>query len=129
MGKLKTPFANLLPPLSTDEFESLKASIKRDGVRDAILVDEDGNIIDGHHRYKIDKDAPRTVVKVPSVPEKKALVYKTNLTRRNLSPAQKSDIKKEQKKLAKELNQAGWKQREISELLGVDRTTVSFWFI
>ena len=38
--KLKTPFAGLLPPLSTTEYEALKADIKENGVRDAVDIDE-----------------------------------------------------------------------------------------
>ena len=47
---LKTPFSELLPPLSSEEFAALKADIKKDGVLNPILVDEEGNILDGAHR-------------------------------------------------------------------------------
>ena len=47
---LKFPFSDLLPPLSTEEFEALKASIKAEGIRAPIDVDEVGNVLDGFHR-------------------------------------------------------------------------------
>lgn len=45
-------FKNLIPPLSKDEYEGLKESIKIDGCRDSIVV-WNNTIIDGHNRYEI----------------------------------------------------------------------------
>ena len=42
--ELKTPYAELLPPLSTEEFEALAADIRERGVQQAIDVDEHGKI-------------------------------------------------------------------------------------
>jgi len=39
--------------LTKDEYRDLKASISENGVKVPILVDENGEIIDGHHRKKI----------------------------------------------------------------------------
>jgi hypothetical protein len=39
------PFSDLLPPLSTEEFKALESSIKTSGVRDPVLVDEQGNAL------------------------------------------------------------------------------------
>jgi ParB-like chromosome segregation protein Spo0J len=49
---LGTTYAKLLPPLSTAEREALAASIAAEGVLVPILVDEDGEIIEGGHRYE-----------------------------------------------------------------------------
>ena len=55
-------FAELLPPLSTEEKAALRADIKASGgVKVPIVVDEDGNILDGRHRHEIDVDAPIAV--------------------------------------------------------------------
>jgi len=83
---LSIKYGELLPPLTTDEFESLKTSIKKEGVRDPIIIDENGVILDGHHRYKIDTNAPTIVISGLTDLEKKAFVFNSNLTRRNLSP-------------------------------------------
>jgi ParB-like chromosome segregation protein Spo0J len=45
-------YAKLVPNLSTDEFESLKQSIKEDGLTYAIIVNQHGVILDGYQRYK-----------------------------------------------------------------------------
>lgn len=129
--KLKQPYRDLLPPLSTEEFEALKADIKANGVLAPILVDEDGNILDGHHRYKIDKDAPRKVIRGLSEDEKQAMVIRSNLTRRNLSPEQKREVAKQQREIAKrlrELDAKKWTQKRLAELLGIGQQTVSDWF-
>jgi hypothetical protein len=61
--KLRTPFQDILPPLSAEEFDALKASIGKRGVLNSVLVDEAGNVLDGHHRLKIEPDAPRKVIR------------------------------------------------------------------
>jgi ParB-like chromosome segregation protein Spo0J len=42
----------LLPPLSPDEYATLKASISRYGVRVPSVVDQAGKTIDGRHRER-----------------------------------------------------------------------------
>ncbi len=76
----------LLPPLTTDEFAALKADIKANGLREPIIVDDDGEILDGHHRHKIDKNAPRRTLGGMSEAERQAFVFSANFNRRNLSP-------------------------------------------
>ena len=43
----------VMPELSTDEYAELKADIAKNGVVVPVLVDEDGNIIDGHNRVQL----------------------------------------------------------------------------
>jgi ParB-like chromosome segregation protein Spo0J len=126
-GKLNTPYVDLLPPLATPELEALAASVERDGVRDPITVDEDGNILDGHHRYRLRPDAPRRVLSGLSDAEKRAYVFQSNLTRRNLSPDQKRVALKTMKAVALALKHDGKTQAEIAVMLGVAQQTVSHW--
>lgn len=42
----------LLPPLSDDEYATLKADIAVHGVLVAVEMDDQGHIIDGHHRVQ-----------------------------------------------------------------------------
>ena len=46
------PAANRLRMMSPEEYQRLVASIKAHGLRDAIELDEDGEIADGRNRYK-----------------------------------------------------------------------------
>jgi len=46
-------YASLVPELSPEECESLKQSIKEaNGLYVPIIANEDGIILDGHHRFK-----------------------------------------------------------------------------
>jgi N6-adenosine-specific RNA methylase IME4 len=47
-------FKNIIPPLSTEEYESLEKNCIKDGIRDALVLWED-TILDGHNRYEISK--------------------------------------------------------------------------
>lgn len=124
---LKTPYSDLLPPLSTEEFAALEADIRANGVREAVVVDEVGNVLDGHHRLKIDPDASRRVVSGLTDDEKQAFVIRANMARRNLSPSQKQELLAKQKALAGRLREAGKTQEEVAVLLGVARQTVGYW--
>jgi hypothetical protein len=42
----------LLPPLSDEEYRALKADIAARGVMVPIERDEEGNVVDGHHRLR-----------------------------------------------------------------------------
>jgi len=131
--KLKTPYAELLPPLSTDEYAALKADIKANGgVRDPVLIDEEGNILDGRNRYCIDPNAPTRVVSGLSPAEKEAFVFRANFVRRNLSSAQKKDAHKRMKVTAEKLreeNAKKWTQAKVATELGVARPTVETWLM
>jgi ParB-like chromosome segregation protein Spo0J len=124
---LNTPYTDLLPPLSTDELEALRNDIAAHGVLSPVVIDEDGNILDGHHRYKIDPTAPTTTIAELSEVEKLAYIYRSNFARRNLSPEQKARKHKQMKEVARRLNDEGRTQEEIGALLGVAQNTASVW--
>lgn len=129
--KLKTPYADLLPPLKTSEREALAADIAIHGVLHPIVIDEDGNILDGHHRYAIDPGAPTRVVAGLSHDEKMAYTIRANLARRNLSPEQAKEVAKRQREIARSLRETDakrWTQEAVGALLGVARQTVASWF-
>jgi len=129
--KLNTPYANLLPPLKTSEREALAADIKANGVLHPVVIDEDGNILDGHHRYSIDRNAPTVTVKGLSEDEKRAYTIRANLARRNLTGDQTREVAKTQREIATRLRESDakrWTQEAVGALLGVARETVRDWF-
>lgn len=83
----------VMPPLSPDEYQELYDSIKSEGVHDPIHIDEDGVIIDGHHRSKIARELgiPCPVIAHDSLDEqgKRSLAFTLNLKRRHLSREQR----------------------------------------
>lgn len=129
---LSTPYRDLLPPLATEEMDALYASIKLEGVRDPVVIDELGQVLDGHHRLMVAPDAPVRVVSGLTEAEKLAYVLQSNFARRNLSPDQKRERTKRRQEIARQLRDEDLvknTQERIAALLGVDRSTVTKWLI
>lgn len=86
----------LLPPLTDDEYEALKADIAERGVLVPIELDDEGNILDGHHRRQIAEelglDCPTIIRKGLSEGEKRSHARALNLHRRHLNRAQKRTL-------------------------------------
>jgi transcriptional regulator with XRE-family HTH domain len=130
-GRHPNPYADLLPPLGDEEFAALRADVKTNGVRDPVWEDEDGNVLDGNHRLKIDPNAPRRVIKGLTPAEKEAFVFRVNMTRRNMTRDQKREAHKKMKATAVKLRQEDkkkWTQAKVAAALGVSQQTVSDWF-
>ena len=113
-----------LPSLNLDEYEALRESIRENGVIESILVDEEGNVIDGHHRLKaceeLGIECPKRVLLGLSDEQKQDLSLELNLHRRQLTKEQKKEI-------AANLREQGWTQERIGKALGVTQRTVSNW--
>jgi N6-adenosine-specific RNA methylase IME4/predicted transcriptional regulator len=129
--KLSTPYADLLPPLSTEELAALRASIQAEGVRHPVEIDESGNVLDGHHRLQIEPKAPTVIVRGLSPAEKEAYVLRSNSVRRNLSPEQDSEVRQRKRETANKLRTEDakkWTQKRVAATLGVSQKTVSMWW-
>lgn len=111
----------VLPELTPEEYEALKADIQANGVQIPVEVDEEGNIIDGYHRAKICQelgiDYPKNVRQGLSEEEKIDFVLRVNLNRRHLTREQRQE-------LALKLRRRGWSYPRIGETLGVGKSTV-----
>lgn len=84
----------LLPPLAEDDYERLKADIRQRGVMVPIEIDEDGNILDGHHRKQIADELgismPTPIVRKGWKEYQKRLhAARLNLARRHMTTWQK----------------------------------------
>lgn len=86
----------LLPPLLDDEYAALKANIEEHGVLVPVEFDEDGNILDGHHRLRIAKelgiDYPSVTRTGMSEQQKRSHARALNLHRRHLNRTQKRTL-------------------------------------
>lgn len=111
----------IMPDLTPEEYEALKADIQVNGVQIPIEVDEEGNILDGYHREKICRElginCPKNVRAGLSEEEKIEFAIRINLNRRHLTVEQRREM-------AKKLKEGGWSYRKIGEALGVDKETV-----
>lgn len=116
-----TPY-QLLPPLSKEEYDALRADIAESGIAVPIDVDEDGNILDGHHRAWIAADlgvdCPRRVVSGLTEQGKRNYARRVNALRRSLTAEQRREQ-------VAQMRREGLSQAEIARTLGVSQQTVS----
>ena len=49
--RIKEDYAALVPKLSQQDYESLKLSIKENGLYMPLIVNQEMILLDGHHRY------------------------------------------------------------------------------
>lgn len=115
-------YTELLPPLDKDTHDALQADIRWRGIINPIIVDEEHNIIDGYHRYRIADElgihCPSITRKGLTEEEKHQEAIDLNLHRRHLT-------REERREIVAKLNREGSPQREIAERLGVSQMTVS----
>lgn len=82
----------LLPPLSSGDMDLLKQSIVDRGVKMPVVLDENGEILDGHNRVMIADslgiEYPRIVESGMEEHEKRIFVAELNAARRQLTDAQ-----------------------------------------
>ena len=117
----------IYPELSPEEFAALRLSIATNGIIVPVEVDDDGNIVDGHHRVRAWNELRAKGVKVPEY-ERKVRAYESddqkleqalrlNQLRRHLTPDQRQEV-------VKELRKRGWSARRIADVLDVGKSTV-----
>ena len=87
------PEAHLVPGMKPEEWESFYADIEENGIKDAIVLDSDGFIIDGRHRHEAAKGLEYTVVPVVDAelgPNETPRMYmlKAAVLRRHLTTSQ-----------------------------------------
>ncbi len=115
----------LLDPLPAEDLAALEADILERGVLVAIEFDEDGNVLDGHHRLAICRkhgieDYPKIVREGWTEEQKRTHSRRMNLARRQLSRDQKRKL------IEDELRETPTSSnRKIAKLLGVDPKTVA----
>lgn len=120
----------VMPPLSDEEFKALMDDIAENGVQVPVVVDADGNIIDGYHRVRAWKhlnvfghDLPPYKTEIASDvttdAQKRDLAWRLNMKRRHLSREQKREM------IAAKLKESPeWTDNRIAELMAVDDKTV-----
>jgi ParB-like chromosome segregation protein Spo0J len=90
--RLNPEYEKLLPKMTDEEFSELKASIKAEGQHYAIIVNEDLEVLDGHHRYRacieLGVEPDFEVRKFEDKLLEKKFVIEANLRRRHLNSFQ-----------------------------------------
>jgi hypothetical protein len=107
--------------MSDDEYDALKANVAARGVLQPVIVDENGEIIDGHHRAKVCDELgieyPKHVLDGLDEDEKCEQALILNLGRRHLSTEQKRE-------LVVKLSELGRSVRWISQATGISKSSV-----
>jgi len=87
--RLNSEYDKLLPKMSDEEFVELKASIQTEGQHYPIIVNEDLEVLDGHHRFRacmeLDIEPDFEVRKFDDKLHEKKFVIEANLRRRHLN--------------------------------------------
>jgi ParB-like chromosome segregation protein Spo0J len=142
--RISHEYASLIPELSTQEYESLKQSIKQNGLWVPIVVNKDGVILDGHHRYKVCQELgieePKTETKeFKDKLEEQIFVIDSNLQRRHLNNFQRTELALKSKSILDQivkrneslggkgdriLTPVGRVDEQIGQRAGVSRDTV-----
>lgn len=118
----------LLPELSEEDFQALKADVAERGVLVPVVLDaESGAIIDGHHRVRAWSELkaeghrllpyPRDVRHFSSEQERFDAAVSLNLARRHLSLAARRE-------LTRTLRAKGWSLRRIAKATGAGHETI-----
>ena len=89
-------YERLVPPLNKQDYDRLYNSIKNNGLREPIVINEHGAILDGHHRFKICEELhiplKSRVESFESELLEKKYVIECNLQRRHLNDFQKAEL-------------------------------------
>lgn len=122
----KVPY-QLLPPLTDEEYQALKADIAEHGILVPVDVDEAGHMLDGHHRVKAWCELRAEGIKVPDYSrliraglteaQKRNHVRSLNLLRRHLT-------KEQLKEQWSAMRNDGMTYQAIADASGVDDETV-----
>lgn len=107
----------VMPPLTAEEYGALKTDIAERGVQVPVEYDEEGNILDGHHRVRACEelgiaDWPRVVRRGMDDEGKTEHALALNLDRRHLTREQRRE-------LVAELRGKGWSLPRIADRLGI----------
>ena len=118
-----------MPALSHEEFEALKLDIRLRGVLVPLEFDNDGHLLDGHHRWRAIQELLAAGIKVDytsiiraglSEDEKRAHVRSLNLNRRHLTQAQRREVMADQLRDTPQTS-----DRQIAHKLGVSDKSVA----
>lgn len=122
--------AGLFPELSTEEFETLKRSIRKNGIRTPLQIVRENRVIDGRHRLKAAQELGIEEIPVIFSKEDDSLfvVLDLNCTGRQSTIGQKALVAAEISMNSKRGNQIGkftdLDQKEAAKYLGISLSSV-----
>jgi rubrerythrin len=130
LKKPRTPYKDVMPALGDEEFAQLKGRIATLGFdpNKAIIVDEEGNILDGHHRQRIEPDCPYVIKEgLGGDAEKRLFGLGENRQYRKFGSGQKRKCEEARRSDIVEAMRAGKTDKELSALSGIPARTLNGW--
>lgn len=117
-------YAGAMPDMTDEKFEALKRSIEENGFDESqpIVLDADGNVVDGHHRERAADAAGVEPVYVTDEDATAEDAYRRNLARRNLTGG---EMREAVKRYLERHFDGERTQAEVASELGVSEGTVS----
>ena len=121
---INSEYESLVPRVTSDEYQTMKASIQQHGIREPIVINMQNVVIDGHTRIQIAKElglkeVPYRTESYASALEEQEAVIAYNLERRQLNLMQLgilgNKIEQLEKEKAKFRQLAELKQNKIKE--------------
>lgn len=120
----------LFSPLPDDKYQALKADIQTNGVLVPVEIDQNGQVLDGHHRIRAWKelraegiqlsDYPRVIRSFDNDDDREEHAAKINCNRRDVSLDDKQDV-------ARKWRARGWQYERIANALGISTATAWRW--
>ena len=116
-------------PLTDREYAELKASIEAEGIKVAVLVDREGNVVDGKHRFIIAEELGLTEVPIAVLAEYDRaalhdLAEQLNACRRQLTKQEQAESRRRRLERIQAKRAQGQSTRQIAEEEGVSQTTI-----
>jgi len=95
--KINDEYASLIPPISESEYKIIKESIEDEGQHVPIIINLEGEILDGHTRARIQQELERepitcTTDKYEDPLLAKQFIININRNRRHLTPFQRVEL-------------------------------------
>lgn len=120
--KVNPEYEAMMPPLSESEYQALRESISENGLYHPVIVNEDGIVLDGHHRLKACKELGiEPEYKIRKFGDQDRFIVESNLTRRHLNGFQKIEMLQplldKEKRKAEERQIEGGNQLPLSKYL------------
>ena len=114
----------LLPPLTPEEYASLRESVRLYGPRSPVLLDQDGHTIDGRNLLRaceeLGLECPREVQEFQSDLERLQVALTLNTNRRRWNRKKRRDLVAAYLKLDPAIN-----DNHLAQLIGISKNTVA----
>jgi hypothetical protein len=104
--KIDQEYSSLVPELSVGEYTSLRQSIKENGLYLPIIVNQNGIVLDGHHRYRVCRELgielKTSIREFKDRLDEQLFVINCNLKRRQLNNFQRIELALKSKEILME---------------------------